>query len=443
MNQAFVDYFRCPESFVNLAPLENQPPTMKEGYFKFGSDAICYGKSPLAAESLATPLSDALASAQIDGAVCRLPFNPTEVADNLRLERYQEKGDSSFAKKVIRGVYYALRPTFPVAFRRHLQRIWLRDWSKKPFPRWPVDRSVDQMFERLMYLATQSHPDAEIPFIWFWPEAQSSCAIMTHDVETATGLAFTSQLMDINDSFSIKSSFQLIPDARYSVTPKILASIKERGFEVNVHDLKHDGHLYDSHDKFKQAALKINSFIDRFESRGFRSGALYRNQEWYSEFQFSYDMSVPNVAHLDPQHGGCCTVMPYFVGDVLEIPVTMTQDHTLFNVLETYSLDLWREQMESIMKQHGLISFIVHPDYIQTTKSRDAYLQLLAHLSEVRDKAGLWIALPGEVDTWWRQRSKMRLVRKGVQWHIEGEGADRATIAYASIKNNALNYRLT
>lgn len=443
MNQAFVDYFRCPESFVNLAPLEDQTSSMKEGYLKFGSDAICYGKSPLAAKSLATPLSDALASAQIDGAVCRLPFNPTEVADNLRFERYQEKGDNSFAKKVIRGVYYALRPTFPVAFRRHLQRIWLRDWSKKPFPRWPVDRSVDQMFERLMYLATQSHPDAEIPFIWFWPEAQSSCAIMTHDVETATGLAFTSQLMDINDSFSIKSSFQLIPDARYSVTPKILASIKERGFEVNVHDLKHDGHLYDSHDKFKQAALKINSFIDQFESRGFRSGALYRNQEWYSEFRFSYDMSVPNVAHLDPQHGGCCTVMPYFVGDILEIPVTMTQDHTLFNVLETYSLDLWQEQMAAIMKQHGLISFIVHPDYIQTTKSRDAYLQLLAHLSEVRDKAGLWIALPGEVDTWWRQRSKMRLVRKGVQWHIEGEGADRATIAYASIKNNALNYRLT
>lgn len=136
-------------------------------------------------------------------------------------------------------------------------------------------------------------------------------------------------------------------------------------------------------------------------------------------------------------------MMPYFVGDVLEIPVTMTQDHTLFNVLETYSLDLWREQMESIMKQHGLISFIVHPDYIQTTKSRDAYLQLLTHLSEVRDKKGVWIALPGEVDTWWRQRSKMRLVRKDVQWHIEGEGADRATIAYASIKNNALNYRLT
>ena len=443
MNQAFVDYFRCPESLVKLEPLWNQVSSMKEGYFKFGPDAICYGRSPLATDSLEAQLSDALASTQMDGKACRLPFSPTEVADNLRLERYEKKVDSSFWKNVIRKAYYALRPAFPVAFRRHLQRIWLRDWGKRPFPRWPVDRSVDQMFERLMYLAIQSQRGIEIPFIWFWPEALSSCAIMTHDVESATGLAFTSQLMDINDSFSIKSSFQLIPDARYVVTSEILASIKARGFEVNIHDLKHDGHLYDSHDKFRQAALKINAFIDQFESKGFRSGALYRNQEWYSEFRFSYDMSVPNVAHLDPQRGGCCTVMPYFVGDILEIPVTMTQDHTLFNVLETYSLDLWREQMDLIMKQHGLISFIVHPDYIQTTKSRNAYLQLLAHLSGIRGNAGLWIALPGEVNTWWRQRGNMRLVWKGEQWHIEGDGAERANIAYATIKDNTLSYRLT
>jgi hypothetical protein len=442
MNRAFVDYFRCPESFINFAPLENQTSTVKQGYFKFGPDAICYGRSPLAAESLAAQLTDAMASVQIDGNVCRLPFSPTEIADNLRLEYYEKKADKSLTNRAIRELYYALRPAFPVSFRRHLQRIWLRDWSTKPFPRWPVDRSVDQMLEKLMYLTIQSNPGIEIPFIWFWPEGRSSCAIMTHDVETAVGLAFTSQLMDINDSFSIKSSFQLIPDARYAVTPKILAAIKTRGFEVNVHDLKHDGHLYDSHDKFRQAALRIDAFIERFESKGFRSGALYRNQEWYNEFRFSYDMSVPNVAHLDPQRGGCCTVMPYFVGDVLEIPVTMTQDHTLFNVLETYSLDLWREQMALIMKQHGLASFIIHPDYIQTTESRNAYFELLAHLCENRDNVGVWIALPGEVNTWWRQRSAMHLIQKGEQWQIEGEGADRAQIAYATISNDILSYRL-
>src|SRR2546425_12755629 len=45
-----------------------------------------------------------------------------------------------------------------------------------------------------------------------------------------------------------------------------------------------------------------------------RRGFVPQKQEWFDALDFSYDMSVPNVAHLDPQRGGCCTVMPYFVG---------------------------------------------------------------------------------------------------------------------------------
>ena len=62
---------------------------------------------------------------------------------------------------------------------------------------------------------------------------------------------------------------------------------------------------------------------------------------------FAYDMSVPNVAHLDPQRGGCCTVMPYFIGKILEIPVTDVQDYTLFNILEDFSIELWKKQTAS------------------------------------------------------------------------------------------------
>jgi hypothetical protein len=151
-------------------------------------------------------------------------------------------------------------------------------------------------------------------------------------------------------------------------------------------------------------------------------------------------MSVPNVAHLDPQPGGCCTVMPYFVGNILELPVTTTQDYSLFNVLGTYSQDLWREQTSLIMQQHGLVSFIVHPDYLDTPEAKKAYTSLLSHLSELRTKANLWITLPGEVDKWWRQRSMMRLVLHQNDWRIEGFGAERARVAYATLKNDEVTY---
>ena len=64
---------------------------------------------------------------------------------------------------------------------------------------------------------------------------------------------------------------------------------------------------------------------------------MYREQGWFDAFEFSYDMSVPNAAHLEPQRGGCCTVMPYFVGDILELPLTTAQDYTLFHILNDYS----------------------------------------------------------------------------------------------------------
>jgi len=98
--------------------------------------------------------------------------------------------------------------------------------------------------------------------------------------------------------------------------------------------------------------------------------------------------------------------------------------------------------MNLIMKQHGLISFIIHPDYIQTRRSQDTYIQLLSHLSETREQKGLWIALPGEVNTWWRQRDNMKIIWKHGGWTIEGAGSERATIAYAAIKNNTLSYRI-
>jgi len=69
---------------------------------------------------------------------------------------------------------------------------------------------------------------------------------------------------------------------------------------------------------------------------------MYRNGDWYDVFDFSYDMSVPNVAHLEPLRGGCCTVMPYFIGTILELPLTATQDYSLFHILNDYTLDLGR-----------------------------------------------------------------------------------------------------
>ncbi len=141
-------------------------------------------------------------------------------------------------------------------------------------------------------------------------------------------------------------------------------TLRRRGFEVNLHDLNHDGQLFHANRSSCNAPRQINRYARELGCRGFRSGAMYREQHWFDAFDFSYDMSVPNVAHLEPQRGGCCTVMPYFVGDLLELPLTTTQDYSLFHILGDYSTALWREQIELIVARNGLVSFIAHPDYL-------------------------------------------------------------------------------
>jgi hypothetical protein len=390
------------------------------------------------ANSAANTLHDAFSDTTINSGTICLPFDLTEVLDNLRCELYVGDWREGYTASALAKLYYLVRPLIPFAARAYLKTLYLRGRDELPFPRWPVDSSVDSLVEQLLLLSVRSHGNQAIPFIWFWPEGASSCAIMTHDVETEAGQNFCTDLMDIDDSFGIKASFQIIPEQRYAVSPQFLATLRNRGFEVVVHDLNHDGHLYRDREQFLRRMTKINLYRQQFGAEGFRAAVLYRKQTWFDALDFSYDMSVPNVAHLDPQHGGCCTVMPYFIGNVVELPVTTTQDYMLFHVLNDYSIGLWKQQTSLIMERHGLMSFIVHPDYIIEDQERAVYKELLAHLAELREKKDVWITTPGEVNRWWRQRAQMKLVEDGDELRIEGVGADRARIAYASEKDGRM-----
>jgi hypothetical protein len=373
--------------------------------------------------------------------VVRLPFDPTEIVDNLRLEKYPGTRDS-WIRAAGRKAYYHLRPFLHRSVREGIQRFQLRGWQKRSFPGWPVDFTVDNIHAQLLVLALRSSGIDRVPFIWFWPHGKRGCLIMTHDVERRAGRDFCPKLMDIDESYGIRASFQLVPQGSYEVTKELLDEIRNRGFEVGLQDLNHDGRLYDDHKEFLQRAQLVNQFAADYDARGFRAAVLYRKPEWFDAFEFSFDMSIPNTARLDPQRGGCCTVMPYFIGKILELPVTTIQDYMLFNLLNEESIELWKVQSRSILDRNGLVSFIVHPDYLINEKIGYLYKQLLSYLAEIRSSGNTWFAVPSEVDTWWRRRNRMRLVLTGNQWQIEGEGSEQAVIAYAKDVDGKLVYEL-
>src|SRR5712692_10485582 len=443
LSQAVNDRYRCPENFFDL--VLNGQLSSDDGYFRFGPNTICYGRSCSGARGPRpdSSLHDTITDVIVDNGKLGLPFDPSEIINNLRLERYANpvNMETSF-EKFFRKLYYLLRPLTSLTVRKQIQKFHARNWKKKAFPKWPVDITVEEICETLLLKSMEAKGVNSVPFVWFWPDGATGCMTITHDVETRAGRDRCAKLMDVDDSFGIKAAFGIVPEERYDVSSSLLELMRNRGFDVVIQDLNHDGRLFDNKEEFLRRVKIINRYGREYGAKGFRAAILYRKPEWYDALEFAFDMSVPNVAHLDPQRGGCCTVMPYFIGDVLELPVTTIQDYTLFHILGERSIDLWKVQVNRILGKNGLMSFIVHPDYVTEHDTLSVYEGLLGYLRELREKTLIWTALPAEIDSWWRARSKMSVVKHGNSWRIEGDDTKRAIVAYANIVNGAITYEL-
>jgi len=443
LGQAVNERYRCPENFFGF--VLNEQLSSESGYFRFGPNAICYGRSCSGALGFGpeSALYDAIGDVAVDDGKLGLPFDPTEIVDNLRLERYTStrQMESGF-EHFLRRLYYRFRPVLNLSVRKQIQKFHSRNWEKQSFPKWPVDTTVEDVCETLLLMSMEAKGVKEVPFVWFWPDGASGCLAMSHDVETAAGRDYCAELMNVDDSFGIKAAFGIVPEGRYEVSSSFLKSMQDRGFELVIQDFNHDGRLFDNKEEFLRRAKIINRYGREYGAKGFRAAVLYRNPEWYDAFEFTFDMSIPNVAHLDPQHGGCCTVIPYFIGNVLEIPVTTIQDYMLFHILNERSIDLWKDQVDLILAKNGLASFIVHPDYLIQSDAISAYKDLLGYLRELSDSKPVWFALPADIDSWWRARSKMSVVKDGNSWRIEGDVTRRARLAYARNVEGKLVYEL-
>jgi hypothetical protein len=105
LSRGVSEYYRCPENFFDCFLAEKL--VSGKGYFRFGPKAICYGESrsgrcdPQAAGCLYDTLSDV----SIDGEKLCLPFDPSEIINNLRLERYRTGGVGSDFQRVLKRLY--------------------------------------------------------------------------------------------------------------------------------------------------------------------------------------------------------------------------------------------------------------------------------------------------------------------------------------------------
>ena len=113
-----------------------------------------------------------------------------------------------------------------------------------------------------------------------------------------------------------------------------LGSIWKFPFEVGVHGLYHDGRDLESLETLRERLPEMRAYAEHWGSVGFRSPATHRCWEWMPTLGFDYDSSYPDTDPFEPQGGGCCSLLPFFNEGLVELPITLPQDHTLFVILQ-------------------------------------------------------------------------------------------------------------
>jgi glycosyltransferase involved in cell wall biosynthesis len=304
-------------------------------------------------------------------------------------------------------IYYGVKPFIPQSVRTAIRRMLATRLRKRIGDIWPI-------------MPGSERP----PEDWSgWPQGKKFALVLTHDVESRAGLQKCRSLMQLELDLGFRSSFNFVPEGSYRVPAELREELAANGFEVGIHDLKHDGHLFASHREFKRRAVRINDYAREWGASGFRSGFMLRNLDWLHDLDVQYDASTFDTDPFEPQPDGGHTIFPFWVprpngGSIngqrstsdsssqgyVELPYTLPQDSTLFLVLRETTPEIWMRKVDWIAEHGGMVLLDAHPDYMSfdgckqtaTEYPTALYCEFLTYVRN-RYAGEYWHALPKEV----------------------------------------------
>ncbi len=353
-----------------------------------------------------------------------LPFDPGAVMECLWSESYHRLGLGPRLRSEIRGLavrgYYAVRPALPRRVQLLLRQRLARTTPASAFPSWPLHTGLHDLYDWLLELVGRFAGEP-VPWIAPWPDGREWAFVLTHDVETAQGIEDIALLRRHEQERGFRSSWNFVPE-RYHTPDEVVARLIEDGCEVGVHGLRHDGRDLASARSLRRRLPGMRRAADRWGATGFRSPATQRAWSLMPRLGFDYDSSYTDTDPYEPQPGGCCSYLPFFNAELVELPITLPQDHTLFSILGHRDSSLWVAKAHQLRDRGGLVLVLSHPDYAHGAAAT-AWAELL---QEFRDDPTMWQPLPRDAAGWWRDRAASRLVREPDGWRVRGPAADRA-----------------
>ena len=333
-------------------------------------------------------------------------------------ERYATQGVARFA-----SAYYLVKPLLPRSVQIALRRRLARRRAQRDFPRWPAEDLLVRHQEEAFRGAIRANGGESVPFVNFWPGGHRFAFVLTHDVEGPDGIANIERVRKVERKHGVVSSWNFVAED-YPIPNGLFEKLRADRCEIGLHGIHHNRKLWRNEQTFERTLPKIRQYLAEWQAVGWRSPVTYRNADWMPRLGVLYDSSFPDTDPFEPQAGGCCSIFPFFLDELVELPITLVQDHTMWELLQQPGIDLWREKAEWISDHHGLVNLDTHPDYLIEQGRLDLYDQFLASLTKLE---GGWHALPREVASWWKDRASMET--DGAS--LTGAAGWHATVAHA------------
>jgi hypothetical protein len=248
-----------------------------------------------------------------------------------------------------------------------------------------------------------------------WPENKKFALVLSHDVESIAGHDRCLQLMKIEKRLGFRSSFNFVPED-YRVSPALRQTLHEKGFEIGVHGLVHDGKLFSSRRIFEQRAPLINSYLEEWAAAGFHSPSMIHNLDWIAELDIEYDCSTFDTDPFEPEPDGIRSIFPVWVKrngfkrGYVELPYTLPQDHCLFVILKEKDITIWQRKLDWIAERGGMALLNTHPDYMNFNGGKLGleeyparfYVEFLEYV-KAKYPDQCWHVLPREMSRFWSE----------------------------------------
>ena len=329
-------------------------------------------------------------------------FDPEETVEAMLHERYFEARRPWHT--YLPSSYHFVPGRVRLALFRWMTRARGAARAGAGFPEWPVTKAVETV--RWAFLGCWTRAGGEVTRAARWPQGKSYAFCLSHDIDTAAGLARVPEIAGIEAQLGVSATWFLLGH-RYRLNHELLDRLRRQGHEIGLHGDRHDNRIaYASRGAIVARLARCAELVGRHGVSGFRAPSLLETpllrEVLRASFRYASQTPDCEVDALIAPRRGCATCFPFEKHGLLEIPITLPMEDKLLSagLDQAQILELWRRKLAWVREVGGLAQLAVHGEPHLFDRCRRAFQAILKELAE---DGTAWRANLGDVARWWQE----------------------------------------